>query len=184
MSVTLHKYIEIKEDGVWKPYSIKTENGKVNVFTDGLSLRDRLRMSNGTKLAHRGLPDDVTDEVKYDIWENGGFSITYATIEELNEDLDARFEEWKGNLNRLHMKEMKEEVGDKLDLIIKLLKKEEPDQEEKPDDDDCESCISYLIDEDLFDLIYERVEIEHLYRLAILDRFKLESDVRVIFSFG
>lgn len=209
MIAKLYRYIEVKRNGVWKPFKFLADADepslneddeiieygegnkfKVNfVFNDGLGLRDMLSRwcHKADNLTSRGLPEDVTDEVKKHVEDNGGWGVSYATISELDEAVENEIEEWNKDVIDTFNKRFEIRIGRKLDKIEALLKKEtlvegDNDAEES---DDVEFRLGELFGGELYDFISEKSEIMFLYWMVSSNYGWISEDnVRVIWAFG
>lgn len=167
------------EDPYYKPKYITAKDADGNeIFlkenllwvNNGGHVRDDYISGSGlngcSPLSKRGLPDDISEEVKNDIKSDYSYDETWATLAEWEAAYDAAILDFRLKVEKYYAKENKDEINRKLDIILKRLK--DPDYTPKKmrkkatEDDyyDYEDTIEYLFEEEIWRLFNIRMEID------------------------
>lgn len=157
---------------------------------NGGAVRDDYISSSGwskSKFSGRGLPGDVSDEVKNDILSDYHYDITWVTLSEWEEAFDAAKDKFQRELEKRFEKQSKDEISRKLDNILNTLKNPDykPRRVKKSTDDDdyyFEDTVEYMFDEEIWTLFVLQMEIDRTE--FILEEFGdwwTSQDVRIIY---
>ena len=164
----------LNKDPYWKPKYFTYSCGINQILfeehicwsNNGGCVRDDYISSRGwkeSKVSGRGLPSDVSEEVKNDVVSDYHYDMTWVTISEWEEIFETRKKEFETEVYKRYAKEDKREVMAKLDDIFKAIKDPNytPKKKKKSDDDylEWEESIEYLFEEDIWGLFTLRMEI-------------------------
>ena len=170
-SVLNKNKVLLNKDPNWKPKYVVTKDGmflQENFLwaNNGGCVRDDYISTRGwreSKVAGRGLPVDVSEEVESDIVSDYHYDMTWVTVSEWEEILEARKKEFESEVYKRYAKEDKREVMAKLDEIFKAIKDPNytPKKKKKSDEDapDWEETVEYLFEEEIWDLFLIHMEI-------------------------
>lgn len=164
-------------DPYYKPKYVvaKDGNGKEMFLEENLLwcnnggfVRDDYISSHGLsshKFANRGLPSDVSEEVKADIEsEKYNYDKTWVDLDEWEVAFEAAKEKFMKNVQLKFEKMNKKDISDKLDTILATIKDPnyKPKKKKKEEDEDYyyEDTIEYLFEEDIWELFNIQMEID------------------------
>ena len=163
-------------DPYYKPKTVvaKDENGKEffleeNILwaNNGGYIRDEYIASRGLsghKFASRGLPSDVSEEVKKDIESDEyHYDVTWVDLDEWEVAFDAAKDNFVKKVQLSFEKMDRMEISEKLDTILATMKDPnyKPRKKKKKEEDDYyyEDTIEYLFEEDIWELFNIQMEI-------------------------
>ena len=185
------------EDPYYKPKYIvaKDENGdeiylKENILwaNNGGFVRDDYissRSWNQSAVAGRGLPSDISDEVKNDIDSDYAYDKTWVTLAEWETIYEEAEKEFRRKVEKYFEGEKNDEINRKLEHIIKLIKNpnaKAPRKKEKGNYYDYEDSLDYLFEEDIWKLFNIQAEIEKTeFILQEFEDWFSHEDVRIIY---
>ena len=171
-SVLNKNKVLLNKDPNWKPKYVVTKDGmflQENFLwaNNGGCVRDdyiSTRCWKESKVSGRGLPVDVSEEIESDIVSDYHYDMTWVTVSEWEEILEARKKEFESEVYKRYAKEDKREVMAKLDEIFKAIKDPNytPKKKKKSDEDvtDWEETVEYLFEEEIWDLFVIQMEID------------------------
>ncbi len=164
-------------DPYYKPKYVvaKDKNGKEMFLEENLLwsnnggfIRDDYISSHSLsshKFANRGLPSDVSEEVKADIEsEKYNYDKTWVDLDEWEAAFETAKEKFMKNVQLKFEKMNKKDISDKLDTILATIKDPnyKPKKKKKEEDEDYyyEDTIEYLFEEDIWELFNIQMEID------------------------
>lgn len=177
---------------------LKDENGKSMYFKEKLYwcdnggyVRDDYISTHGfseSKVAGRGLPKDVSPEIKEDVEEEKyAYDKTWVTLSEWENLFDSAISDFQHKLEKRYAEKDRDEISEMLDTILHTIKNPEykPPKKKKKNDEDSiyyEDSVEYMFEEEIWKLFQIHSEIETIR--FILDEFNgnLRTDgCRVIY---
>ena len=173
-SVLNKNRVLLNKDPYWKPKYLTSSCGTHQTLLEehicwennGGCVRDdyiSTRSWKDSKVSGRGLPSDVSEEVKNDVKSDYHYDMTWVTVSEWEEIFEARKKEFETEVYKRYAKEDKREVMAKLEDIFKAIKNPNytPKKKKKSDGDylEWEETVEYLFEEDIWDLFTLRMEI-------------------------
>ena len=135
--------------------------------------------------AKRGLPNDVSDEVKEDIGSDYAYDQTWVKFTEWEYAFDNALKNFVAKVKERFNNATLDEINRKLDDIFKAVKDPNYKPKKKKSEDDeeyYEDTLEYLFEEDIWELFHIREEMERIEFIAedFGDTFA-NNDVRVIY---
>ena len=179
-----------------KYYTVERDNGSSFYIEEHLMWSDNggyVRddyISNGFNngiFSNRGLPEDVSEEVKSDIESDEyAFEKTWVGIDEWRTAFDSAKKEFENEVQKRYCNQEKTEISKKLDDIYKAIKNPDytPRRVKKKSEDDYfyEDSIEYLFEETIWKLFHIQSEIDRTE--FIVDNFYNNfgyKNVRIIY---
>ena len=120
---------------------------------------------NNYGLSGRGLPKDVSEEVKKDITSDYAYDMTWVTLSEWEATFETAKERFRQKLTERFMNRSIDDINEKLDTILKTIKNPDykPGKKKKKEEDDYyEDTIEYLFEEDIWELFNIQTEIDRV----------------------
>lgn len=135
----------------------------------------------------RGLPEDVSEEVKNDIESDSTYGKTWVLLTEWQNAFETAKNEFAAEVRKRFAKENDEEISKKLDIILATIKDPnyKPKKKIKKNDEVIfyEDTVEYLFDEWIYDLFTINMEIDRTE--FILNEFDLHyglnENARIIY---
>ena len=162
-------------DPYYKPKYVVAKDGNGKEFfleehilwaNNGGYIRDEYISSRGfddSKFANRGLPNDVSEEVKKDIESDYHYDMTYVTLQEWETAFEAARKDFEEKVKKRYMAKNLEEIKESIHTILKTIKDGEykPKKKKKKDDEDIyyEDTIEYLFEDEIWRLFLINEEI-------------------------
>ena len=142
---------------------------------------------NDSPFSGRGLPSDVSDEVKEDIDKDYAYDHTWVTLDEWETAFETAKKAFEAKVRERYAAEMREDVMQKLDDIYKAIKDPaytpKKSRKKKDDEEYCyEDTVEYLFEEDIWQLFHIQTEIDRIHFIVddINDDFCVKG-TRVIY---
>lgn len=136
----------------------------------------------------RGLPEDISEDVRKDIEATGyAYSKTWVTLEEWENALDEAEKDFMHKVRERFTNEGLDEVAKKLDEVLSLLKPGYKKPRKKRGEEDYEDSIDYIFEEwlsKLYQISHEIERIEFIVNEFYPGYCKSGRDVRVIYYLG
>lgn len=190
---------EEKEPG-WRRIPLAKEGTKLDenicYCDNGGIIRDNFISDRGWgdrdyDVADRGWPDDMSDDLKQEFTRDMDYTWghTYVTLSEWNKIFNSEFEVFKKKIAKKIQETEFKQVNEKLDLLTKLVKdpsytppKKKKKKNEDEDETTCyEDTLEYIWEEDFWDLMMIRREINRAYDAIESFGYMADGDVRIIY---
>lgn len=169
----------------WKQVKWKDKHNYISSFCNTFIREFIMDSWEGEgKYSRRGLPDDITESVKSEIYSTD-FNYTYCSLEEIEQAQDLIEQKVKSRLLEKIANNQFKTIDNKLDIVLALIKKETVTSTSENDEDDYEDSFDELYEDSV--IAISQSASEYAMINTMVDEFfdsVSPKKVRVIYTFS